>query len=158
MQNLIVKGRVKNKLLVWTYALDVLKELKLHRLRTRPIIIKFKNDIGGALGLCEGDKQYAYLYIAKKPNTEFLDVEKDRFGQVVVDSHGATNVPGVFAAGDCTHSPYNDSRTRPCSPVPPWRAPSRGRMDLEGETRQWYPVRQATMGEGGIPSRGGDIQ
>ena len=66
MQNLLVKGRVKNKLLVWTYALDVLKVLKLHRLRTRPIIIKFKNDIGGSLGLCEGDKQYAYLYIAKK--------------------------------------------------------------------------------------------
>jgi alkyl hydroperoxide reductase subunit F len=47
-----------------------------------------------------------FVQIGLVPNTEFLDVEKDRFGQVVVDSHGATNVPGVFAAGDCTHSPY----------------------------------------------------
>ncbi len=47
-----------------------------------------------------------FVQIGLVPNTEFLDVEKDRFGQVVVDSHGATNVPGVFAAGDCTNNPY----------------------------------------------------
>ena len=47
-----------------------------------------------------------FVQIGLVPNTEFLDVEKDRFGQVVVDAHGATSVPGVFAAGDCTHSPY----------------------------------------------------
>jgi alkyl hydroperoxide reductase subunit F len=47
-----------------------------------------------------------FVQIGLVPNTEFLDVEKDRFGQIIVDSHGATNVPGVFAAGDCTHSPY----------------------------------------------------
>jgi alkyl hydroperoxide reductase subunit F len=47
-----------------------------------------------------------FVQIGLVPNTEFLDVEKDRFRQVIVDSHGATNVPGVFAAGDCTHSPY----------------------------------------------------
>ncbi|MMZ67659.1 NADH dehydrogenase [compost metagenome] len=27
-------------------------------------------------------------------------------GEIVVDSHGMTSVPGVFAAGDCTHTPY----------------------------------------------------
>ena len=27
-------------------------------------------------------------------------------GEIVVDKHGATNIPGVFAAGDCTDSPY----------------------------------------------------
>jgi alkyl hydroperoxide reductase subunit F len=47
-----------------------------------------------------------FVQIGLVPNTEFLDVEKDRFGQIIVDAHGATNVPGVFAAGDCTHSPY----------------------------------------------------
>jgi len=66
MQNLFIKGRVKNKTLVRIYALDVLEQLKLHKIRTRTITIKFKNNIGGQLGLCEGDKQYAYLYIAKK--------------------------------------------------------------------------------------------
>lgn len=47
-----------------------------------------------------------FVQIGLVPNTEFLDVEKDRFGQVIVDGHGATNVPGVFAAGDCTNAAY----------------------------------------------------
>jgi alkyl hydroperoxide reductase subunit F len=47
-----------------------------------------------------------FVQIGLVPNTEFLDFEKDKFGQIIVDAHGATNVPGVFAAGDCTHSPY----------------------------------------------------
>jgi alkyl hydroperoxide reductase subunit F len=47
-----------------------------------------------------------FVQIGLVPNTEFLDVEKDRFGQVMVDGHGATNVPGVFAAGDCTNAAY----------------------------------------------------
>jgi alkyl hydroperoxide reductase subunit F len=47
-----------------------------------------------------------FVQIGLVPNTEFLDVEKDRFGQVIVDGHGGTNVPGVFAAGDCTNAAY----------------------------------------------------
>jgi alkyl hydroperoxide reductase subunit F len=47
-----------------------------------------------------------FVQIGLVPNTEFLDVEKDKFGQIITDAHGATSVPGVFAAGDCTHSPY----------------------------------------------------
>lgn len=45
--------------------------------------------------------------LALVPNTEWLEgtVEMDR-GQIIVDKHGATNVPGVFAAGDCTDSAY----------------------------------------------------
>ncbi len=27
-------------------------------------------------------------------------------GEIVVDKRGATNIPGVFAAGDCTDSAY----------------------------------------------------
>ena len=42
------------------------------------------------------------------PNTGWLDgaVELDDRGQVVVDAKGATSMPGVFAAGDCTDAPY----------------------------------------------------
>ncbi len=42
------------------------------------------------------------------PNTEWLpnDVEKTAMGEIIVDSRGATNIPGVFAAGDCTNSAY----------------------------------------------------
>lgn len=49
-----------------------------------------------------------FILIGLVPNTEWLSgaVERNRFGEIVVDSHGATNVPGVFAAGDCTNSPY----------------------------------------------------
>jgi alkyl hydroperoxide reductase subunit F len=33
-------------------------------------------------------------------------LERTRFGEIVVDHHGATDMPGVFAAGDCTNTPY----------------------------------------------------
>ncbi|MCC5893344.1 alkyl hydroperoxide reductase subunit F [Exiguobacterium sp.] len=48
-----------------------------------------------------------FVQIGLVPNTDWLDsVERNNFGEVVVDRHGATNVPGVFAAGDCTNSAY----------------------------------------------------
>jgi len=42
------------------------------------------------------------------PNPEWLKgtVELSRFGEIIVDSHGRTNIPGVFAAGDCTTVPF----------------------------------------------------
>ena len=33
-------------------------------------------------------------------------VELNRFGEIIVDAKGATNIPGVFAAGDVTTVPY----------------------------------------------------
>ena len=50
--------------------------------------------------------QGVFVQIGLVPNTEFVDVEKDRFGQIVVNGHNATNMPGVFAAGDCTNAAY----------------------------------------------------
>lgn len=53
--------------------------------------------------------QGVFVQIGLVPNTEWLEgvVERNRFGEIIVDRHGATNVPGVFAAGDCTDaSPY----------------------------------------------------
>ncbi|MFD0870344.1 thioredoxin-disulfide reductase [Chlamydia abortus] len=52
--------------------------------------------------------QGVFVQIGLVPNTDWLGdtVERTRFGEIVVDRHGATNVPGVFAAGDCTDSPY----------------------------------------------------
>ncbi|WP_226639132.1 alkyl hydroperoxide reductase subunit F [Priestia flexa] len=49
-----------------------------------------------------------FVQIGLVPNTDWLgdDVERTRMGEIVVDKHGATNVPGVFAAGDCTDSAY----------------------------------------------------
>ncbi|UFJ40363.1 alkyl hydroperoxide reductase subunit F [Brevibacillus humidisoli] len=52
--------------------------------------------------------QGVFVQIGLVPNTDWLGdtVERTRFGEIVVDNRGATNVPGVFAAGDCTNSPY----------------------------------------------------
>ncbi len=49
-----------------------------------------------------------FVQIGLLPNTDFLKdvVELSRFGEIVVDDHGRTNVPGVFAAGDATTTPY----------------------------------------------------
>ena len=49
-----------------------------------------------------------FVLIGLVPNTDWLadTVERNRFGEIIVDSHNATNLPGVFAAGDCTNSPY----------------------------------------------------
>jgi len=49
-----------------------------------------------------------FVQIGLLPNTEWLKgaVELSPRGEIVVDAHGQTSVPGVFAAGDCTTVPY----------------------------------------------------
>jgi alkyl hydroperoxide reductase subunit F len=49
-----------------------------------------------------------FVQIGLVPNTEWLKgtVELSRYGEIVVDAKGATSVPGVFAAGDATTTPY----------------------------------------------------
>ena len=49
-----------------------------------------------------------FVQIGLVPNTEWLKgtLELSRFGEIVVDAKGHTNVDGVFAAGDCTTVPY----------------------------------------------------
>ena len=49
-----------------------------------------------------------FVQIGLVPNTEWLKgtVELSRFGEIAVDARGATSVPGVFAAGDSTTTPY----------------------------------------------------
>ncbi|KFN04516.1 alkyl hydroperoxide reductase subunit F [Bacillus clarus] len=51
--------------------------------------------------------QGVFVQIGLVPNTDWLGdtVERVR-GEIVTDKHGATNVSGVFAAGDCTNNPY----------------------------------------------------
>ncbi|MDF2557553.1 MAG: dehydrogenase [Bacillales bacterium] len=52
--------------------------------------------------------QGIFVQIGLVPNTDWLGdtIDRTRIGEIIVDKHGATNVPGVFAAGDCTDSPY----------------------------------------------------
>lgn len=53
--------------------------------------------------------QGVFVQIGLVPNTEWLldsEVALNDRREIIVDSHGATNVPGIFAAGDCTNSAY----------------------------------------------------
>src|SRR5690606_22903022 len=54
------------------------------------------------------DVQGVFVQIGLLPSTEWLEgtVELTRHGEIVVDSKGATSVPGVFAAGDATTVPF----------------------------------------------------
>jgi NADH-dependent peroxiredoxin subunit F len=49
-----------------------------------------------------------FVQIGLVPNTEFLKgtLELSKYGEIIVDARGATNVPGVFAAGDATTVPF----------------------------------------------------
>ncbi|MEO4053776.1 alkyl hydroperoxide reductase subunit F [Solibacillus sp. CAU 1738] len=52
--------------------------------------------------------QGVFILIGLVPNTDWLGdtLEKTRMGEIIVDKQGATTIPGVFAAGDCTDSAY----------------------------------------------------
>lgn len=49
-----------------------------------------------------------FVQIGLLPNTEWLEgtVERNKFGEIMIDKYGATDVPGLFAAGDCADEPY----------------------------------------------------
>ncbi|MFM8822718.1 MAG: FAD-dependent oxidoreductase, partial [Limnohabitans sp.] len=68
--------------------------------------IRFKDRVSGEEHHIE--LEGVFVQIGLVPNTEFLKdtLALSKFGEVVVDAKGHTNVPGVFAAGDCTTVPY----------------------------------------------------
>jgi thioredoxin reductase (NADPH) len=43
-----------------------------------------------------------FVYIGRRPNTGFVNVEKNEQGYIKVDENMETSVKGIFAAGDCT--------------------------------------------------------
>jgi alkyl hydroperoxide reductase subunit F len=49
-----------------------------------------------------------FVQIGLLPNTEWLKgaIELSKFGEIVIDAKGNTNIPGVFAAGDATTVPF----------------------------------------------------
>ncbi|QGY79361.1 alkyl hydroperoxide reductase subunit F [Sphingorhabdus lacus] len=54
------------------------------------------------------DLEGIFVQIGLVPNTEWLQgpLALSGRGEIEIDSHGATNLPGVFAAGDVTTVPY----------------------------------------------------
>ncbi|SDO01431.1 alkyl hydroperoxide reductase subunit F [Psychrobacillus sp. OK028] len=49
-----------------------------------------------------------FVQIGLVPNTDWLEgaLERNHVGEIIVDKRGATTMPGVFAAGDCTDSAH----------------------------------------------------
>ncbi|MEM6474871.1 MAG: alkyl hydroperoxide reductase subunit F [Pseudomonadota bacterium] len=50
-----------------------------------------------------------FIQIGLVPNTEWLvdtDLELSKHGEIIVDEEGATNLPGIYAAGDATTVPH----------------------------------------------------
>lgn len=49
-----------------------------------------------------------FIQIGLLPNTDFVKdlIELNKFGEIIVDKSGKTNVEGLFASGDCTDSPF----------------------------------------------------
>lgn len=49
-----------------------------------------------------------FVQIGLVPNTEWLGdfLESNSKGEIIIDHRGGTNIPGIFAAGDCTDTPY----------------------------------------------------
>ncbi|MGH8044026.1 MAG: alkyl hydroperoxide reductase subunit F [Stenotrophomonas sp.] len=66
----------------------------------------YKDRVGGDAHRIE--LEGIFVQIGLLPNTEWLKdaVALSPRGEVVIDDRGQTNVPGVFAAGDCTTVPY----------------------------------------------------
>ncbi len=52
--------------------------------------------------------QGIFVQIGLAPNTSYVgdSLERNRFGEIVIDSRGATSMEGVYAAGDCATTPY----------------------------------------------------
>jgi pyruvate/2-oxoglutarate dehydrogenase complex dihydrolipoamide dehydrogenase (E3) component len=95
-------------------------------IRTEAECIRFeprKQDIAAGVNCTTGEPEvlgsHVLLAVGRRPNTDALGIEKagiklDQHGYIVVDDQLRTNVPGIWALGDCngkgafTHTAYND--------------------------------------------------
>ncbi len=68
--------------------------------------IRYKDRVTNAENLVE--LEGIFVQIGLLPNTDWLKgtVELSDRGEILIDAKGATSVPGVYAAGDCTTVPY----------------------------------------------------
>ena len=67
--------------------------------------------VSGIKVRCDGEEKALpvggiFVEIGLIPNSHFApDIEKNALGEIKVDCHNRTNVPGIFAAGDVTDVP-----------------------------------------------------
>lgn len=65
--------------------------------------VKYTDETGAERVL---EVQGVMVHTGQIPNSQFLEVEKNKIGEIVVDIKCKTSVPGIFAAGDVTNIPY----------------------------------------------------
>ena len=67
--------------------------------------------VSGIKVICDGEEKALpvegiFVEIGLTPNSHFApDLDKNAFGEIIVDCHNRTNIPGIFAAGDVTDVP-----------------------------------------------------
>ena len=69
--------------------------------------LDYKDRVSGEMHHLDLDA--VFVQIGLLPNTDFIKggaINLSKFGEIEVDSHGATSMPGVFAAGDVTTVPF----------------------------------------------------
>ena len=67
--------------------------------------ISYKDRLSGQV--IEEDTDGCFIQVGLVPMTEWLDhVKKNPRGEIIVDEFGATNLKGIYGAGDCTNSAF----------------------------------------------------
>lgn len=51
------------------------------------------------------DVEGVFIFVGINPTTDFVEAEKDDGGFIITNQRMETNIPGVFAAGDCRNTP-----------------------------------------------------
>ncbi|USA39568.1 alkyl hydroperoxide reductase subunit F [Pelagerythrobacter marinus] len=103
---------------------DEVLQAKLHSLSNVTVLTNAQTtEITGANGRVDGlvykdrasgeehrvELEGVFVQIGLVPNTEWLKdsgLGLSKFGEIAIDGNAATDLPGVFAAGDCTTVPY----------------------------------------------------
>lgn len=67
--------------------------------------VKYKDSAGAEKEL---KTDGVFIHIGMVPNSKLVpeEVQKNEFGEIIVDKNCQTNVPGLFAAGDVTNVPF----------------------------------------------------
>jgi alkyl hydroperoxide reductase subunit F len=79
---------------------------KVHGDGAKVTSLEFEDRTSGEVTTVDVD--CVFVQIGLSPNSSIVSelVELNRFGEIVVDDKGRTNVPGIYAAGDVTTTPF----------------------------------------------------
>ncbi|HBO84487.1 MAG TPA: thioredoxin-disulfide reductase [Deltaproteobacteria bacterium] len=59
----------------------------------------------------ELDVTGVFIFIGVNPNTDFVNIDKDKNGYIMTNQSMETSVKGIFAAGDCRNTPLRQVST-----------------------------------------------